>query len=296
MNYTSGTRISYLQRKKYGQLIESWKRKNPKNSTKTLKDIEVELCKLNSKSCNHNNFLLYINKKIEYDTKVKTEYDTTYLRKLRWFGYLNKMKHENELLNQISNAFGDNIKIIMGDWSAKGCIKFTPVPNIGLKRKLAQRFDVYSIDEYNTSIIHNKYHVKCKHLKVKNNDFIENTNPQIIENELNKDELKERDLKPIFKYKSLHAVLTYTNVEQKMGCDLIDQGCINRDKNSVLNMETIFRNLLDCGKRPEIFSRSNNHSDSRVNPNDAKGTNRKVSKRNSKNTPKNVLKKVRLDK
>ena len=313
MNYTIGTRLNYLKRGKYGQLTESWKCKNPTNSPKTLKDLEKELSLLNSKSCNHSNFILYIKKKQEYDKKVSSEYNTVYLRRLRWYGYLNKMKHENELLSQIANEFGEDIKIVIGDWSTSGCIRFTPVPNIGLKRKLAQRFDVYFIDEYKTSIIHNKYHVECGHLKVKNDTLIKKpksnkakniknkknkkrknkkyslkkmstknlvktktkikTKPvPIIKNILDVNELKENNLKPIFDYKYLHSVLTYKIVKELMECKIVEQGCINRDKNSVLNMESIFCELLISGNRPQIFSRTTNQSDRKVNPTAASGT------------------------
>jgi hypothetical protein len=72
---------------------------------KSLKELEKELSKLNNKSCNHVDFLKYISKKIEYNKKVNNQYNTEYVKKIKWFGYLNKMKHENNLLNHIENVF-----------------------------------------------------------------------------------------------------------------------------------------------------------------------------------------------
>lgn len=252
MNYTNNTRMMFTKRKKYGKLIESWKSKNSNNSIKTLKDIETELGQLNSKSCNHNNFLEYIKKKQEYDLKAFMEYDTDYIKKLHWFAYLNRENHENDLINHISNEFGNDIKIIIGDWSNTGRLKFISTPNLRLKRKLAEYFNVYLIDEYNTSIIHYKYHIKCDNLKVPN---------PIIPNEVS--------VTPQFNYKSLHSVLTFKIVTEEMGCKIINGGCINRDKNSVRNMETILVELLKYGKRPSIFSRSTVRAVRKVNLFDA---------------------------
>ena len=61
------------------------------------------MSKLN-KSYNHTNFLKYISKKIEYNKKVNNQYNTEYVKKIKWFGYLNIMKHENNLLNHIENV------------------------------------------------------------------------------------------------------------------------------------------------------------------------------------------------
>ena len=274
MNYTNNTRIKFLKRKKYAQLIESWKRKTSTNKfksvdninddlwkQKSLKNIEQELSEYNAKSCIHDKFIDYIIKKLEYNKKAKEQYDTSYLQKLKWFNYLNKNKHENDLLNHIQNEFGKKIKIIIGDWSGKGRVKFMSTPNISLKRKLAERFEVYLIDEYLTSKIHYKHQVRCDNLTVKIEKISENqestkkirTIPKKINKKVN---LKAMSPQP-FDLKRLHAVLTYSLVDD-MGCKKPEMGCINRDKNSVLNMETIVKELLLTGNRPDIYKRESN--------------------------------------
>jgi hypothetical protein len=180
MNYTNNTRGKFLKRKKYAQLTDSWKKSTSTDkfkaavegnddlwNKKSLKAIEQEMSDRNSKSCIHDNFISYIVKKLEYNKKIKQQYDTIYLQKLKWFSYLNKNRHENDLLNHIQNEFGKNIKIIIGDWNGSGKVKFMSTPNISLKRKLAERFDVYFIDEYLTSKIHYRHHVRCGNLTVK---------------------------------------------------------------------------------------------------------------------------------
>ena len=63
-------------------------------------------------------------------------------------------------------SLGKDVIIIVGDWSGKGRIRYRSTPNIALKRKLAERFEVYLLDEYLTSKIHYKYHVKCDNISV----------------------------------------------------------------------------------------------------------------------------------
>jgi len=294
MNYTNKTRIKFLKRKKYAQLVETWKhdKSTPKfNSVdellkqKSLKDIEKELSVHNAKSCKHDSFINYIIKKLEYNTKTIQQYDTTYLQKLNWFTYLNKNKHENDLLNHIQNEFGKRIKIIIGDWSGKGTVKFMSTPNISLKRKLAERFEVYLIDEYLTSKIHYKHQVRCNNLTIKVEKLPENkksdtapiklkTLPKTIPKKFHK-KVNSTATQP-FNLKQLHSVLTYSLVDD-MGCKKLEMGCITRDKNSVLNMETIVKALLLTGNRPAIFKRSSNRvnlkicKNSKVKLHDASG-------------------------
>jgi type II secretory pathway component PulJ len=144
--------------------------------------------------------------------------------KYKWYSYINTKRSEDNLLNRIEEIFGKNIILIYGDWSAGQQMRnFISTPNIGLKRKLNERFRVYNIDEYNTSAISCKNNEeKCKNLYLLN---------------------KEGNLKKI------HAVLTF---KMKNG----RYGCINRDRNSVNNMKTITEYWLENKTRPIAFRRS----------------------------------------
>jgi hypothetical protein len=286
MNYTNQTRIKFLKREKYANLVENWKRNTDNEKfnfeinqrenilkryskkmskeaikllndeiiqgNKSLKDIEAELSKYNAKSCTYKEFIKYIRKKLEFNKKAQKQYDTTYLQKLKWFTYLNKNKHENDLLNHIQNEFGKDITIIIGDWSGRGHTKFMSTPKIGLKRKLSERFKVYLIDEYLTSKLHYKHHVRCNNLKIKV-ELTEDKEKPLSENST------LVNMQPKYESKYLHSVLTYKIVKD-MGCKKSEMGCINRDKNSVLNMESIVSELIKTGKRPSRFNRTTNQT------------------------------------
>jgi len=246
MNYTTKTRVKFTKRKKYARLVENWKQSKPKSVTnklkksgnwlnKSVKDLELELSYKNSKSCNHNTFLEYVKLKLELVDKIKYQYLTDYLEKLKWYAYLNKQKHERNLMKKIGNEFGSDATIIIGDWSNKGRIKFTPTPNLSLKRKLKEHFTVYHINEYNTSRIHYKTNEKCNNMSIP---------------------VKIKDEKSIEKtvLKQLHAVLTSKIVSEEFAGKNTSFSCINRDKNSVLNMDTIFQSLLSGKGRPSQFT------------------------------------------
>ena len=197
--------------------------------SKSLTEMEKILSKCNSKDCTLNKFLEYVRIKMIYNRKAKIQYNTRILNRYKWYAYINKQRHEDKLLNIIENEFGSNIKIIIGDWSNLGRTKHMSTPNKSLKIKLKERFEVYLIDEYLTSQMHYSEDIKCHKMKV---PCPTEQNP----------ELK----------KKLHAVLTYTKSDSS-GCKI--SGCINRDRNAVLNIERIVAHLLETRKRLPLFKR-----------------------------------------
>lgn len=257
--YSAGTRIRALKRLRYIKLIENKKNKTMIDK-KTLKEMEKELSIYNSKTVNYEKFIEYgkkkimmrrkisiyeNNKKIEINEKTKKEIENKknmvnkmrtnkierkeidelieynkYVQKLRWFGYINKQRHEDELLNDIEEVYGKDAVFVFGDWSGKGRTKRMSMPNMGMKKLLEKRFEVYLIDEYNTSKIGWKMKEEGKPTKV----------------ELKKDGES-------CGYKEIDSVLTF-----KMSTETY--GLINRDYNATKNMQEIVKNLLETEKRP----------------------------------------------
>jgi hypothetical protein len=93
---------------------------------------------------------------------------------------------------------------------------------MGLKRKLAQHFTIYNVDEFRTSCLDCKSETKCENLYVP-------------------------DKKGIMR--KLHSVLTFTTENYV-------SGCINRDNNAVNNMIKLVEHYLQYKTRPEKFKRS----------------------------------------
>ena len=350
LNYTSDTRNHFIKRNHTIKLVNKWKNSLDKKTipetvsskellwySKTLKKIEGEMSFFNSKSRVHDEFMEYVIKRTEYLKKIELQYNTIRLQQLKWYAYLNKIRHENELLKCIKNVFGTNITIVIGDWSNNGRIKYRPTPNLSLKRKIVQEFETLSIDEYNTSILYNgDPTIKCGNLSLpiktftntnknkvnisvpkeksiiklnKNTTIIKegrikkkkesksinkpNTIDEHINNKLSPKPVselnnitsintkveyvtnisiiplkiinplinnlmnKKSQLKEQIRIKQMHPVLTYKHVKIDMVCKGSVFGCINRDKNSVLNMESILKHLINYGTKPDPFKRSN---------------------------------------
>ena len=139
------------------------------------------------------------------------KYSAKIFRQYKWYGFINRKKAETKLVNSIKKEFkrddGELPILVFGDWSiGKSMRHFISTPNIGLKRKLGEYYEIYSIDEYRTSLLNYKTEELCKNLYLPDKKNTE---------------------------RKMHSILTY-KMENKRN------GCINRDKNGCKNIQKIF--------------------------------------------------------
>lgn len=189
-----------------------------------ITEIENELSKVNSFTCSYSKFKEYIKLKTKVYNELSQKYADLKFRKYRWYGFINRRRTEDNLLNTISKKYGNNknIILIMGDWRSSETMRGTiSTPNIRLKRKLAQRFKVFNLDEFRTSCLSYKTEDYCNNLKI------------IDENGITR---------------KIHSVLTYKMENNRYGC-------INRDKNAVNNMKKIVDSYLLQKERPLRYRR-----------------------------------------
>jgi len=183
---------------------------------------ESKLSSFNSKTIDINNFKEYIKNKIEANKILTEKYFDKRFRQYKWYSFINKKRAEDNLLNKIESVYSADHKIIIGDWSiGKQMSNFISTPNIRLKRKLKERFEVYNIDEFRTSCIHYKTEKQTKNLF----------------------------LKIDYKKTKMHSILTFQMENTRLGC-------INRDKNAVYNIRKLFNCYISGITPPEIYSRS----------------------------------------
>ena len=215
-NYTNRQHLKETKRLKYSRLIENYKSKNK------ITEEEDKLTKYNSKTCDYEKFKEYIKVKSEMNRKLFKIYEDEYFRKLKWFTYINKKRSEDNLLNEIEYKYGKDITIIIGDCceNNKG-IKYISTPNKSIKRKLKERFPVYLIDEFRTSVLNHLTEERQENLYLK--------------------DLTGRKRK-------IHSVLMYKTESGRLGC-------INRDRNAVLNIKKLVNHYMETGKRIENYSR-----------------------------------------
>jgi hypothetical protein len=293
LKYTNKQRIRETKRLVYLKKLEKFKNEKviedielvnnePKKILKSIIDIESELTNYKSKSCILSTFLDYVQKKNETNNKLFSVYENSLFTKLQWYLYINKQRSEQKLINNIKQKFGINIVLMMGDWSvSKQMRNFISTPMIGLRKMLLSHFDVINIDEYNTSALNHKTEEKTKNLHIhvkkkvkgekkktkqiqksnKNKQKNKSLEPEINNidilniNPINNTASNSLSLKQLFinkdksvGYYKLHSVLTYKMENNRLGC-------INRDRNAVLNMKKIVVSWLTDRTRPEKFRR-----------------------------------------
>lgn len=205
------------------QLMAKKTKINTNDGKKTIQECEQILVDFSSKTVDHDEFLAFINAKttVRADILGCKEYHD-YLKKHRWHSYLDKRRHEDKLAEEIKSTFGKDAVYIIGDWCEKQSspLRFISTPGIGMRRIVRKAGIVFLIDEYRTSMYREDTDKKLNNLQIEFNN----------------------------RWRKLHSVLTYQMGNRRIGC-------INRDLNSVQNMQSIVESLLETKKRPEIFTR-----------------------------------------
>ena len=217
LRYTKNQRIHETERIKYQNILEKMKK------DKNINEIEKKMSELNSKTCNFDKFVEYIELKNEINEELKSFYvDNIKHRKFKFRKYINKQRSESKLLNNIKNKFtiGDKKPLLIyGSWNiTKQQKNFISTPCIGIKRLINKKFKILTLDEYRTSCICNRDNTRIKNMR----DKLTN--------------------------KKIHSVLILTEKNT-------DIGCINRDFNAVLNFKKLVDFYIINEDRPLIFKR-----------------------------------------
>ena len=217
--YSNRQHVNETKRLKYQRLLKNHKDKEH------ISEKENELKDFNSKTCNYNKFKEYILNKNKINNELMVKYQDEKFRKYKWYSFINKKKAESKLINTINKVFTKDKMLptlIYGDWSIGQQMRnYMSTPNIGLKRKIAEYFRIYSIDEFRTSLLNYRTEEKNEYIYLPDNKGIT---------------------------RKIHSVLTYQMENKRLGC-------INRDKNSVNNMKKITEYFLKNKSRPERYRR-----------------------------------------
>ena len=237
--YTQNQRRLETRNKKYNKLQDKIN-KDKKINNKTVKEIETELSKFNSKTCDFNNFIEYCKKKNEVNRLLFNHYKEEVFRKLKFNRYTNTQKSESKMIKNFSNKFGkpDDCIIVLGDYD-KGEHNMKgkePIINRRIRKIFRNNgYKVYMINEFRTSKLCNVCESCCSPFLKR-----ESHKPKDIDNKTKKGKLIE--------------VWGLTLCENKK-CSLIH----NRDKNSALNMHKITKSVLNGQGRPEKYCRETKH-------------------------------------
>lgn len=250
MEYRTRNRLKETKRLKYNTLIDNKKKKieiKIEKENMTIKKLEAKLSELGKKTMNIEQFKKYLCLKEKLRDAIMKHQKTynKYLQKLKWHAYINKRRHEDNLLNRIEKFLGakDSL-LVIGDWSGNGEIKYISTPGIGLRRKLQERSkDVVLLDEYKTSKIDYRTQKECDNYYVRK--------PYLI---IKENKATQETIVIPKNSKKIHSILTSKMSNGRMRC-------INRDPgNAVNNFKIIVESLLFHKIRPEIYSRNKKSS------------------------------------
>jgi len=214
--YSNRERLKETKRLEYSKRILNYKKRNG------IIPLETFLAEYNSKSCIIKDFKDYIKNYNKISKLIQPKYTDNILEKYKWFSYINRQRSEDQLLNKMIRVYPKDSVVIIGDWSVgKQMSNFISTPMISIKRKLKQKFKVYNLDEFRTSMLHHLTENRC-------------------------DNLYLPDKKHIFR--KMHSILIF-KIENK------EIGCINRDKNAVNNMRKIATSIINGNGRPLKYRR-----------------------------------------
>jgi hypothetical protein len=241
LSYTKEKYLNRTNRKKMIKKIEKIKKEK-------INKLENELTKENERqktSNDYKKFNLYFQLKMKIHNKISELYNDNKLNKLRWMMFINEKRSEKLLVNDIKNKFGNDVVLILGNWSMnKIGIKKISTPNKKYEKILEKNFITLKINEFRTSIMHNKNEIKCENY-VKKYDVKKSNIKSIYSLE----KLKEKDekrYKKAISNKKIHKILVCKTNEKL-------NEYVNRDINSVKNMRKIMLNLITENYKPKSY-------------------------------------------
>jgi hypothetical protein len=224
--YTQDQRRKELKLKKYQKIRELLKKE--KIGEKTIKQIETELNDYDRRTLDYYQFIEYLKNKNEQNNKLWEFYQKDIFRKLNLNTYLNTLRSEQRMINNMQKIFGkaENSVICIGDWDQKMQMKYKePTKGKGFRELLRKNgYEVYLVDEYRTSKKCSLCHGECE-------KFLERVNP-----------------KPYRKGNiTVYGLLRCKSCEELW----------NRDENSSINILILALNAIAGFERPEYLLRTN---------------------------------------
>ena len=82
------------------------------NDVRTIKDMEIELAKLTSKTVNIDKYKVWLREKLNYNDKSSQLYHEEVFRLLKYRSYMNIKKSEQKMINNFKKKYG-GIKLLL---------------------------------------------------------------------------------------------------------------------------------------------------------------------------------------
>ena len=239
--YTQNQRRLETRNKKYLKITDKIN-KTTKINGKTVKEIESELSKHNSKTCDFNEFIDYLKIKNKINKCLFDQYQKRIYRKLKWNRFINTQKSESKMVKNFEKKFGSpkNTNVIMGDYDKGNNHMKGKEPCITKRLRRILRlsgYNVYLINEFRTSKLCSNCHCEVENFLKRKSQRPKDGNKDIL----------------------IWGIVRCTNLKCKQipvqNKKVFVGSIFNRDMNAVLNMMYIVETLIKTGKRPTKYCR-----------------------------------------
>jgi hypothetical protein len=161
-----GNKLRYTQPQRQTESKNKIFKKKLERRKKSILPLESQLSEFNSRSCFLSSFLEYVKKHYELSSQLKPFYENSWFRDWRFRIFSNRKSSEDKFLNKAQEKFGEKV-LAYGDWKGNNFLRNqTSSLGAGMKKILAKRFKLFSVDEFRSSKLHNSE--ECNHSPLEN--------------------------------------------------------------------------------------------------------------------------------
>ena len=114
----------------------------------------VQITRRSSRTSTTANFEHYLRTRLQVAPQLNAFYKRTIFRRDRYRGHVGRQAATDRFISTIRNTFGPVDALMYGNWGARPNIKHQPPsPGVGLRRRIAQHFRTFLVDERYTSSV-----------------------------------------------------------------------------------------------------------------------------------------------
>lgn len=158
LRYTAAQR-----RHESGAMRRDAKIQRRKEKQTGIQNLEASLSKADSCSPTLKGFQSYLEARFHVQKKLYKFYGHPTFRLYRWWTWKDRRKSEDRFVQRATDLFGANAVLAYGTWSSWNGMKGLPSSPLGsFKKRLAQKFTVVDVPEYNTSKTCSRCHGEAK--------------------------------------------------------------------------------------------------------------------------------------
>ena len=153
MNGNNKCKLRYTKIQRQFETREKYYKKiRQQIKTNEIQKIEDELSHISIRTTQYNTYMKNIKERCKLLSTITKHYDQITYRIMAYKSFTKKQQSIDKLINEIKKIYGEDAKLLFGNWSRNPCFKGQPpTKGKGLRKRLGKEFDLYIIDEHKTS-------------------------------------------------------------------------------------------------------------------------------------------------